>query len=158
MLCSSSFEVFNSSFVIYSSARISSISILAQLFHSQRLIFSPVARPLSSTWVALFLLSEFRNGKKIKFFLYSILCSHQFRLRCPTESKCKPVSVYVCTGAPVCFFLKYRKCIKERRVQLEPALLLLPPPLPPSPQAPAFNFQKHCNCLVWFQELGCHSP
>lgn len=39
LLCSSSFEVFNSSFVIYSSTHISSISVLAQQFHSTGLYF-----------------------------------------------------------------------------------------------------------------------
>ena len=58
--CSSSFEVFNSSFVIYSSAHISSISVLAQQFHSQRFLFSPVAQGLCPApgWHSFFYLNS----------------------------------------------------------------------------------------------------
>lgn len=162
LFCSSSFEVFNSSFVTYSSAHISSISVLTQQLKSQRLIFSPVAQGLCPApgWHGFFYLN---SGilRKLNSFSLSPSPSPPIQAKVPTESKWEPVSVY----AYVPFFLKCRKCIKERRVQLEPSPLRLcffpllpssPPPLPR--QAPAFNFQKHCNCLVWFQELGCHSP
>lgn len=154
--------MFNSSFVIYSSAHISSISVLTQQFKSQRLIFSPVAQGLCPApgWHSFFYLNS-EILRKLNSFSLPPPPPPPIQAKVPTESKCEPVSVY----AYVPVFLKYRKCIKERRVQLEPSLLRLcffplllffPPPLPR--QAPAFNFQKHCNCLVWFQELGCHSP
>lgn len=160
--CSSSFEVFNSSFVICSSTLIASISVLAQQLHSQGLIFSCGSGPLSSIWGTVgFDLNSEMLTKLNSFSL--VLSSGQFRLRCHWGGVWASEPVPVCTGALWAVFVKYRKCIKERRVQLEPLLLGFAPfpssLLPPPPlQAPAFNFQKHWNCLVWFQELGCHSP
>lgn len=85
MLCSSSFEVFNSSFVIYSSTHISSISVLAQQFHSQRLIFIPVAQGLcpASGWQDLFCPNSEILTELSSLFLSPTLSSRQFRLGCP---------------------------------------------------------------------------
>lgn len=85
LLCSSSFEVFNSSFVIYSSAHISSISVLAPQFHSQRLLISPVAQGLCPApgWHSFFYLNSEMLTKLNSFILSPILSPHQFRLWCP---------------------------------------------------------------------------
>lgn len=75
LLCSSSFEVFNSFFVIYSSAHISSVSALAQRFHSQRLLFSPVAQGLCPApgWHSFFYLNSKMLTKLNSFFLSPLL-------------------------------------------------------------------------------------
>lgn len=178
LLCSSSFEVFNSSFVIYSSTGISSISVLAQPFHSRALcIFSPVVQGLCPApgWHGLSSLNSEMLTK-----LNSSLSSPPLspilspapppptQVKVPTEAELRQGSVCWTQERPSACLLKIQEMHeRKKRVQREPALPRLcffpflpscPLPAPPPPRAPAFNFQKHCNCLVWFQELGCHSP
>lgn len=175
LLCSSSFEVFNSFFVIYSSAHISSISVLAQQFHSQRLLFSPVAQGLCPApgWHSFFYLNSEMLTKLNSFSLPSspLLPALPLPIQAlvPTEAEWAIECAWVLRSTRVPVFLKHRKCIKERRVQLEPWLphfcffLLLPPspccpPPPPPPKHQLLIFKSTAIAWCGFKCWGAILP
>lgn len=174
LLCSSSFEVFNSFFVIYSSAHISSISALAQRFHSQRLLFSPVAQGLCPApgWHSFFYLNSEMLTKLNSFFLSPLLLLLP-RPASPNSgygTHWGRVSNWMCMRAqehPCACLFKTQEMHKKRRIQLEPWLphfcffLLLPPSPccpPPPPKHQLLIFKSTAIAWCGFKSWGAILP
>lgn len=65
--------------------------------------------------------------------------------------KARPTVCLFCTMPNVCWFFQ----VSSQCLQHSKALSFLPVVPSSLSTPPSFNWD---NCLVWFQELGCHSP